>query len=451
MDTEDEWVGRTLSGRFELRDLIGRGGMASVYRAWDSTLDRFVAIKIFAASQAHDDARRRTEVSLLARLNHPHLVTLHDAHLESEGSAEPGYLVMELLEGETLRARLDNGPLSPTEPALIASDLAEALVAVHALDVVHRDLKPANILMVPTGLPAPKFHAKLADFGIAQLLGSERVTTEGTVIGTAGYLSPEQASGAVPGAAADVYALGLVILECITGRQVYPGTVAEALRAQASHDPPLPDDLPAAWMSLLSQMTARDPSSRPEAREVATIARENATELDEWMADHRESDAPTEETAPMLEPTRVMPAVPVVLAEAIPAAPVPRHRGAGFAVLLSSIGAVIVAGALFAILFLHPTAVQTEPTTSPTPTAGTSERTAPPGTSRPEVPAKATVPSSSSTPAPGTSDAPNAPSTPQPSTAPSAAPSTQPPTPPPSSDPGATQPPTPVASDTPAP
>ena len=308
MDDADKRIGQVLADRYELNEVIGRGGMGSVFRAWDTHLERFVAIKVFAAGTASDDGRRRAEGNLLARLNHPNLVTLHDAHLAPADSETPSFLVMELVEGPDLRSELEKGPLAGEATAQVASEIAEALVAVHSLGIVHRDLKPANILLAPTGLPSPAYHAKLADFGIAHLLGEERMTTDGLVIGTAGYLSPEQATGREPGAESDVYALGLVVLECLTGERTYPGSAVEAVSARLARDPAIPDALPVAWASLLGQMTARDPAMRPNSLEVAVTTREIAEQLNGWVpSSHAETVA--DSTEAMLPPTVRMPAV----------------------------------------------------------------------------------------------------------------------------------------------
>lgn len=256
--------------------------MATVYRAFDRQLERPVAVKLFAPGTATDDARRRAEATLLARLNHPNLVALFDAHLAAEGETTPSLLVMELVDGPDLRTRLQEGPLPAEDVAALASDIAEALVAVHAVDMVHRDLKPANILLAPSAIPGSPARAKLTDFGIAHLVGAERLTTVGTVIGTAAYLSPEQAAGMPPEASSDVYALGLVLLEALTGRQIYPGSPVEAVSARASRDPFIPPSLPEDWRGLLGAMTARDPSVRPTAMEVAVMARELAPQLAGW-------------------------------------------------------------------------------------------------------------------------------------------------------------------------
>ena len=278
----DDLSGRTLGDRFELVRVIGRGGMAAVYAAHDLQLDRSVAVKVFAAGEANDDARRRAETQLLARLNHPNLVTLYDAELAAPGTDDPSYIVMELVDGPSLRDELARGPLPAEEVAVLAAELAEALVTVHAAGVVHRDLKPANILLALTGLPSPPYRGKLADFGIAHLIGSERITTHGMVVGTAAYLSPEQAHGAEPGPAADIYSLGLVLIESLTGHRAFPGTAAESFGARILRDPVVPSNLPPAWAQLLTEMTARDVAARPEALDVAVRARAHASELADW-------------------------------------------------------------------------------------------------------------------------------------------------------------------------
>ncbi|MDN4597036.1 serine/threonine-protein kinase [Leifsonia virtsii] len=287
---------RVLLDRYELRDRLGRGGMATVFRAFDRRLERDVAVKLFAQGTAVDDARRRTEATMLARLSHPHLVGLHDAHLAADGDSTPSFLVMELVDGEDLRTRLEDGPLHPEDAVEVLAGIAEALVVVHEAGMVHRDLKPGNILLADPSVPGGRPVVKLADFGIAHLVGSERITTIGTVIGTAGYLSPEQIYGGEPGPSADIYSLGLVVLEALTGVREYPGTPVEAVAARAARDPRIPASLPEDWRGLLGAMTARDPELRPNALEVAVMARELAPELEGWEPEA--ATVPLGDTAP---------------------------------------------------------------------------------------------------------------------------------------------------------
>jgi serine/threonine protein kinase len=307
---DDGVVGQSLANRYTVAGRIGSGGMSTVYEALDTQLGRRVAIKVFTAGEARDTGRRRSEVDVLARLNHPNLVTMYDAHLTSGDGETPSFVVMELVDGPDLRSTLDHGPLRGSVAAQVATDIAEALAAMHAQGIVHRDLKPANILLAPTGLPSPRYRAKLTDFGIAHLVGADRMTTAGTIVGTASYLSPEQAEGAAPGPAADVYALGLVILESLTGRREYPGTVVESLSARASRDPVVGDELPTRWASLITQMTARSAEVRPSALEVAERTREIAADLTSWDGPIATSDSESDQpTAAMLAPTRRLPEV----------------------------------------------------------------------------------------------------------------------------------------------
>jgi serine/threonine protein kinase len=258
-------TGELLDGRYLLDSRIGVGGMGVVYRAHDETLGRTVAVKIFRESAA-DATRTTSETRLLAALNHSSLVTLFDA---KTGEDRPNYLVMEYVDGPTLRERISEGPLPREEVAVMARDLAEALHVVHTAGVVHRDLKPSNILLRRSHVPGEQYRAKLADFGIAYLIDSTRLTTPGTLIGTAAYLSPEQVKGAEPATASDIYALGLVLLEALTGDRAFPQTgTHEAALARLTRDPDVPGSHGYAWKSLLTAMTARDPAERPTALEV---------------------------------------------------------------------------------------------------------------------------------------------------------------------------------------
>lgn len=268
----DPLVGAALAGRYRLEALIGRGGMASVYRGVDLQLGRPVALKVFAAhAEGLDDpARRRSETALLASVEHRALVRLYDA--ASDPSTGRQFLVMELVDGADLREALKTGPLSSADAAAIAADLAEALHVIHARGIVHRDVKPANVLLEAAQLPSRTWNAKLADFGIARLVDDARLTGTGLLIGTAGYLSPEQVEGATAGPPADVYALGLVLLEALTGTAAFPGPAVESASARLVRDPEVPEALGPGWGALLRSMTARDPAARPSALEVAVAA-----------------------------------------------------------------------------------------------------------------------------------------------------------------------------------
>jgi serine/threonine protein kinase len=243
--------------RYELGDVIGVGGMARVHRARDTVLDRDVAVKVFRADLDDEaEARAQQEMQTLAKLSHPSLVEVHDAG--------PGYLVMELVEGPTLATATSVDLLS------VGAAVAEALAYVHAQGVVHRDVKPANILLPETG-------AKLTDFGIARVLDGARHTSTGLTVGTAPFLAPEQVTGDPVTPATDVYALGLVLLECLTGKREYDGPPVEAALARLTRRPHIPDTLAEPWPGLLAAMTSRMPSMRPTAAEVANVLRGEAT------------------------------------------------------------------------------------------------------------------------------------------------------------------------------
>jgi serine/threonine protein kinase len=309
MSSEEARVGQLFAGRFRIERLIGRGGMASVYRANDTQLQRDVALKVFEAGEAGDDSRREAEVHALARLNHPNLVSLFDAHLAAAGDADPSFLVMELVDGPSLHDAIAAGSVDGPQTALIAAEVSEALHTAHTLGIVHRDLKPGNILLAPTEVPSEPFRAKLADFGIAHLVGSTRLTVAGTVMGTAAYLSPEQITGTDPGTESDLYSLGLVLLECLTGSVPFPGTMAESMSARLVRDPEIPSDLPPGWQALLAQLSSRDPALRPTALDVSIRSRSLAHELDGWTSSaHRASEQAVDAaTAAMPAPTLLLP------------------------------------------------------------------------------------------------------------------------------------------------
>ena len=278
-DGSDDGGNDVVAGRYRVGTLIGRGGMAAVYRAQDLSLGRTVALKLFAAAgeSEKDEGRKTSEIRLLASLKHHALVTLYDA---SDGSAldgEPAFMAMELVEGPTLSQLLDAGPLDRREVARMGADLAEALHVVHAAGIVHRDLKPSNVLLEDSTSPDRRFRVKLADFGIAYVVDSTRLTMPGTLVGTAAYLSPEQAKGEPPTPASDVYSLGLVLLESLTGERAFPGSMIEAATARLLRDPVVPESVGADWAGLLVAMTNRDPEQRPDAMSVARSIHEFST------------------------------------------------------------------------------------------------------------------------------------------------------------------------------
>lgn len=268
--------GARLGGRYRLLDEIGRGSMGTVHRARDEFLGRDVAVKLIEPPVVDAEALRRDEdeVKVLARLNHHGLVTLFDAGSDLSDAQRPRiYLVMELIDGPDLRDRLGQGSLSSADVAQIGYDLAMALGYVHDHGVVHRDVKPANIMMFDYGHHAARVRAKLTDFGIAMLMEAP-LGGDGSFIGTAAYVSPEQAKGEPLGPASDIYSLGLVLLECLTGIRSFPGDPLPSALARLLRGPDIPADLDPQWLRLLAAMTATDPAARPTAREAATALAE---------------------------------------------------------------------------------------------------------------------------------------------------------------------------------
>ncbi|WP_367138438.1 serine/threonine-protein kinase [Saccharothrix sp. HUAS TT1] len=263
--TED----RVLAGRYQLAGKIGAGGAAEVHRGWDVLLRRFVAVKLFRAGDPADDERFDHEVRTLAALSHPGLLSVYDVGT-CDGSS---FVVMQLVEGTTLRDRLPSGTFTSAQVRALGHQLAETLAHVHGRQVVHRDVKPSNILLDGSDT------AYLADFGLARPIGSTRAAAAGQVVGTAAYLAPEQVRGDEVGPPADVYALGLVLLECLTGYREYQGNRVEAAVARLHRRPEVPRGLPLDLGRLLTAMTARSADRRPTAAQCADVLRPAPTSL----------------------------------------------------------------------------------------------------------------------------------------------------------------------------
>ncbi|MHB1475565.1 MAG: serine/threonine-protein kinase, partial [Dermatophilaceae bacterium] len=238
---------------------IAAGGMGEVWVATDAVLGRTVAVKLLhpALSQESDFVERfRTEARHTASLHHPNIATVFD-YGEDDGTA---YLVMELVVGQPLSKIIaERAPLSAPESASILAQAATALEAAHQGGVIHRDVKPSNILITPDGT------AKLTDFGISRAVGSAPLTQTGQVLGTAQYLSPEQALGQSATASSDIYSLGVVGYEMLTGERPFDSdsVVATALAHVNQPPPPLPDTIPTGIRDVITAALAKDPADRP--------------------------------------------------------------------------------------------------------------------------------------------------------------------------------------------
>jgi serine/threonine-protein kinase len=227
-------IGALLSGRFRLEEKIGSGGMSTVYRAFDPTLERWVAIKTMHRDISTDPdqlERFRREARAVARLSHPHIVTVIDAG-EDDGTP---YIVFEYVEGETLKDRIRrSGRLSVDEAVAYAIEIGRALEAAHAQRLVHRDVKPQNVLIDRDG------RAKVTDFGIARSLEAQGLTATGRVLGTTDYVSPEQALGHQVTEQSDIYSLGICLYEMLVGEVPFHGDTQVAVAMKHVRQP-LPD------------------------------------------------------------------------------------------------------------------------------------------------------------------------------------------------------------------
>ena len=316
-----------VGGRYRLDELVGRGGTAEVWKATDTSLDRVVALKLVTVAHDESSARAADEARTLAKLSHPSLVQVYDAGTDQAGRP---WVVMEFVDGETLAELIRRGPLPVRRIAEIGVAVAEGLDHVHAQGMVHRDVKPANVLIGRGGV------VRLTDFGIARLVDAAKVTSTGLMVGTASYLAPEQVTGDPVGPPADVYSMGLMLLETLTGQREYDGPAVEAAMARLHRPPTVPPSLPAGWAPLLTAMTAREPAVRPAAAEVATA-------LHGLLAG---DTAAARATTVLAAPTAAIPQATRAIAQpaAVPARASRRGAWAAVAVVVVALG--IVAGVL---------------------------------------------------------------------------------------------------------
>lgn len=255
--------GRILNGRYRIDDLLGRGGMATVWRGQDLHLDRPVAIKLLERATLTDPTlldRFGREARAVARLAHPNVVAVYDFGTDHD---DP-YLIIELVDGQSLAALLAAGPLPAERAVSIAAQICDGLAATHAAGVIHRDIKPANLMITPTGA------VKICDFGIARLhhAAQATLTATATVIGTSEYMAPEQAAGDAVDGRADLYALGCVLYAMLAGVPPFAGGNPLQVISQHLNQPVPPvrarrPDVPADLDALVTQLLAKQPGDRP--------------------------------------------------------------------------------------------------------------------------------------------------------------------------------------------
>jgi len=279
-------IGTTIS-HYKVLEKIGEGGMGEVYRAEDTTLKREVAIKVLPEQFTKDPqrlARFEREAQLLAQLNHPNIAAIHSF----EHADNVHFLVLELVPGETLQERVAKGPVPVEEALELCRQIAEGVEAAHEKGVIHRDLKPANVKVTPEG------KVKILDFGLAKAFEAESPVTDisqsptlteemtraGVILGTAAYMSPEQAKGKPVDKRADVFAFGAVLYELLTGKRAFEGeTITETIAAVLKSEPDwekLPSDTPWRIQELLRRCLTKDAHDR--LRDIANVRVEIASD-----------------------------------------------------------------------------------------------------------------------------------------------------------------------------
>ena len=368
-------TGTLLASRYLLVQLLETGGMAEIWRARDEVLERPVALKIPTNLRTRPESLHLSwrEAKMAAKLSHPNIAAVHDyaAAVHPDGSVTP-FVVMELLTGESLAARVERSPLSWREAAAIAKPVADALTAAHAAGVVHRDIKPGNVMLTPTGV-------KILDFGISAALGEPDDDETGATFGTPAYVAPERLDGKPAEPATDVYGLGVLLFEMVTGEPPYPVDTWEELAAARATGPgALPDDLPGEFRDLVVRCLAEEPAVRPEADE---IRRELA------MLVPPDEAPPADPPRPAYTPGRAS-------AATLDLEPMPARRiVAGIAVA----GGVLAIAGIVTALNAAREAVDAGPpqaavTTAPAPAPLTTSAAPPPSSAPPSAPASSATP-----------------------------------------------------------
>jgi serine/threonine protein kinase len=366
----------TLSGRYEIGDRLGSGGMSNVYKATDLTLERTVAVKVLAEHLSDDDrfvARFRREALAVAKLIHPNIVQVYDTGVDDGRH----YIVMEYVEGRSGAQILQRqGPVEPDVAAEIGAQACAGLDYAHRRGIIHRDVKPGNLMVVGGPVGGGEMTVKLTDFGIARAIEQTRITQVGSVVGTAAYLAPEQVRGEEATPATDVYALGVVIYQLLTARLPWEGTTLAELAIRRENERPLPPssydtDVPETLSTAVLRALEGDPARRYiTARELASALRTGLSGAEPPPADSEAAtramtDTPTDATRrlqatePATAPTRRAPA-PRPAPRPRPAAPAPapaqaaprRSTASRIRGLIGLILVIVILAAIIAVIVL---------------------------------------------------------------------------------------------------
>ena len=263
-------IGETIS-HYKIIEKLGEGGMGIVYKALDTTLDRQVAIKFLPPHLSKDEEATKRfihEAKAASALDHVNIGTIHEVDKTSDGRT---FIVMAYYEGETLRERIDRSDITVDEALDITTQIATGLAKAHEKEIVHRDIKPSNIIITRDG------EAKIIDFGLAKLAGKTRLTKEGSTVGTAAYMSPEQARGEESDHRSDIFSLGSIVYEMLAGKPAFKGEHEAALLYEIVHEEPKPlvthrEDLPEDVQSIVDKALKKDPGER--YRNASDIKRE---------------------------------------------------------------------------------------------------------------------------------------------------------------------------------
>jgi serine/threonine protein kinase len=328
----DDLIGRVLDERYEIRAPLGKGGMGTVYRGWQLSVDREVAIKVIHPKLSNDRSavkRFLREARLASRLSQPNIVNVYDFGQ----SGNVLYLVMELLRGHTLASELGQGRrINPKRTIVVASQLCDALEAAHAQGIVHRDLKPSNIVILDD--PPGRDLIKVLDFGLAKSLIQDSgsvVTNTDALLGTPLYMAPEQIEGKVSDQRADLYSLGCMLYEMLTGRPPFVENAVSAVLARHMHDThaALPPHVPTRLRTLIDKLLAKSPEERlqtaGEVRHILEDVRDSAPAVRETPLAISIPDTPDTipDISPALAETHAAPNTPTPVGMVIPAAALP--------------------------------------------------------------------------------------------------------------------------------